>query len=119
MTKYHDDVSEEESLNEIYFTPEVKLIDREMIQLTDNLRLYFDSREKNGFDFCVVQFVSATTEDVWSDPEVRVERVCHGTAYFDGIRHFYVPYWYYVDIEELTKLTEALTKLVKQFCPNT
>ncbi len=80
-----------------------------------------------GFDFYCVEFVSSgLVEDHWECPELQVERIVEGVAYFDGIRHMnwgtteaeYKSdgYLYYPEIGELTDLVGKLAALEKKWC---
>ncbi len=122
--KYDDDELNGEYIlfDELLFDPEHKVKDALMIEISNNHRLYYQIHEgqiQNGFQFCSVEFVSASGDtDIWIDPSLEVDRVSHGVALFDGIRHLYIPYWHYASMQELTKLANVLSDLVKKHCQN-
>lgn len=88
-------------------------------KVSNNLRLYhIPFTDSRGFQFCAVDFDSAgaSCDDVWEDPDVAVEVLMHGVAYFDGIRHLHMPYWHYPGLDEGVRLFEALRELVVKYC---
>lgn len=115
------------------FFRELKIKDWNFITIDkhDHHRLYFLAHEpaakdyNNGFKFNAVRFVQCDGkyENIWDDPDLRVELTLHGTAYFDGVRHLYLNwgedegYLYYPEIHELRRVLEELEKLQKDFCP--
>jgi len=83
---------------------------------------------KSGFHFCVYHFSSGSVINCDSiyDPELHVDVLFEGTAYFDGVRHMYCntrdedPYFrgylYYYQPWEMVLIFKKLDELVKRHC---
>ena len=94
------------------------IVTHEYKQISPNLRLYYHGNvEEQRFNFCLVNFCSATGNfhDVWDDPDVEVEIECTGNAFFDGIRHLNIPYWHYANCVDGIKLFQTLLELQEHF----
>lgn len=81
-------------------------------------RLYFKSMQPHSFDFAAVSFVSVPSlhGDYWTHDELEVSVYCHGVACFEGVRHLWMPYVNYPNVDILAKLMQELAKLEDQFC---
>lgn len=88
------------------------------IALGRNDRLYFKSTQPHSFDFVAVSLFSVPSVegDMWASDEMEVSRVCHGVAYFDGVRHLWMPYVNYPNVDVLAKLMLTLGALEDKFC---
>jgi hypothetical protein len=123
---------EEYYLKDLTYEDNTKLRDSEYIDIVDSqIRLFYKTREsKNGFDFYVVLFMGLvcndknTAENDFDSPDVCVECVYNGIAYYDGLRHFYMGhkdtgnenYLYYPDPEHHILIFKALEDLIKKHC---
>lgn len=96
----------------------------EMAPVGGGIRLYYrpiTNVDRGGFHWKAVRWCMGTGapgREQWS-PEDEVEVVCHGTAYFDGIRHMYWGdggYLYYLGARDLLALAKGLEVLEARFC---
>lgn len=78
-------------------------------------RIYYKQINKTWISFVVLEFVSSncSPEDPWTNPnsELIVEANFFGEIAFDGIRHAYMPYWFYLNELELIDILKTINKL--------
>ncbi len=83
-----------------------------------NYRLYWQVNDggNNGFTAYLVSWCSChgSYEDIWQNANVEVIMQAH--CLFDGIRHFHMPYWHYVDLKVFTEVVKHLTRLQGEHC---
>lgn len=111
---------------------DVKVRSMDFIDISeDRIRLYYKTlKGEKGFDFYVVEFSSVICnaenrqEMDFDKPDVCVECLYHGIAYYDGIRHLYMGhkdtnnegYLYYSDPESNIAIFEGLKTLCEKYC---
>ena len=104
----------------------------EHFDITDQVRLYYRIHEGEGagFFFWVAEWCSGPAEIgegslLDGDPEqIGVECLCHGTAYFDGVRHLWFGdkqtdnegYLYYPNTSDLALIMEKLREMESNHC---
>ena len=115
--------------------PKEKIFTWSYKDVTPNVRVYYKVNKEensvkdiNGFYFHVVDFVSCPANgfvgNLFDNPEVKVETLQHGTAYFDGIRHLYTGtkesdnegYINYPNMLGQIKIMETLRELEVEYC---
>ena len=94
------------------------------IEINKDVILYYKKIEplndKLGFDFYCIEY---NAWDMDGTPD-SCECLLNGTAYYDGIRHFYLGdkqtenegYLYYPNLKSIIKCLEEIRKLGKKFC---
>ena len=104
--------------------PDVRIADLPFIQISRDVRLWYQNREK-AFYFYSGRWAGAagygdpTERDIWKMPDVEIECLFHGVAYYDGVRHLYMGdkasdnegYLYYFDVRDGVKIFQALDRL--------
>jgi len=105
-------------LKEIVWDDDTPIINHSFVNISPNLCLYHTGNPtERRFSFCAAVFCSgsAVFDNVWDDPDVEVEILCSGVAYFDGIRHLWMPYWNYANCADGVKLFQTLAELQQHY----
>lgn len=79
----------------------------EMHEISEVVRLYV-LRNESSAHFVAVEWARG---DGWNGPNVWVEKLAHGWAAFDGVRHLYVGEEGYLHCPRLKDLATVLLKL--------
>ena len=100
-----------------------KISSWDYIDVLSDHRLYYKPKERlgDGFNFHCVQwvFIEASYESPWLDPNISVNTIFHGVAYFDGLRHIYFGnkgYLYCLIVDEMIAVLSQLSSLEIKYC---